>query len=576
MADNAAVNIRQRLDALKAALWSERSNYEAHWRDIADYLCPRRVRWFTGDRNRGDRRSQKIIDSTAVFALNTLRAGMHAGLTSPARPWFKLDVFDPDLAELQAVKEWLFTTTQRMQAVFEYSNIYQVLPIVYGDMGAFATAAMSEQRDPLTLCRFYAYPVGSYGLAMDERGLVSTFVREWQMTVRQIVSQYARRPESRRDIDWTRVSPAIKNLWDQGSYETPIDVIWAVLPNDDADPTRLGPRAMPFASYVYEVGASSGQMLETSGYESMPVYAPRWDITGEDTYGTNGPAMMALGDIKQLQLMQKVKAKAIQKQVDPPLKAAPELRTQKTSLLSADITYVRDPGANLMPLHEVAINLADLREDIAQTQYRIQRCFHEDLFLMMARADDRLGASRPTATEVRERHEEKLLALGPVLERTEDELLGPIIDRTFEMMDRAGMLPDPPQELSGVKLRVAFTSILAEAQKLVSVVAQDRFAGAVGPIISVAPETLDVVDTDQLTRDYARNLGVNPKVVRPPEDVEARRKQRQQAQAAADQAQQAAVLAKAARDASGAQINNDSMLDQIVRGVTPGPSVMPA
>ena len=41
-----------------------------------------------------------------------------------------------------------------------------------------------------------------------------------------------------------------------------------------------------------------------------------------------------------------------------------------------------------------------------------------------------------TAREIEERHEEKLLMLGPVLERLNDELLRPLIDRTFNIMVR--------------------------------------------------------------------------------------------------------------------------------------------
>jgi hypothetical protein len=46
---------------------------------------------------------------------------------------------------------------------------------------------------------------------------------------------------------------------------------------------------------------------------------PRWDITGEDTYGTDSPGMTALGDVKQLQLQQRQRRRRSQKAVDPPL-----------------------------------------------------------------------------------------------------------------------------------------------------------------------------------------------------------------------------------------------------------------
>ena len=64
---------------------------------------------------------------------------------------------------------------------------------------------------------------------------------------------------------------------------------------------------------------------------------------------------------------------------------------------------------------------------IRDKENRIQRAFYEDLFLMLANSDRR----QITAREIAERHEEKLLMLGPVLERIHGELLDPLIDVTF-------------------------------------------------------------------------------------------------------------------------------------------------
>jgi len=50
---------------------------------------------------------------------------------------------------------------------------------------------------------------------------------------------------------------------------------------------------------------------------------------------------------------------------------------------------------------------------------RIERSFYVDLFLMLANSDRR----QITAREIEERHEEKMLMLGPVLQRLNDELL---------------------------------------------------------------------------------------------------------------------------------------------------------
>ena len=47
----------------------------------------------------GDRRNSKIIDPTASLASSVLSSGMMSGITSPARPWFRLATPDPDLMD---------------------------------------------------------------------------------------------------------------------------------------------------------------------------------------------------------------------------------------------------------------------------------------------------------------------------------------------------------------------------------------------------------------------------------------------------------------------------------------------
>jgi hypothetical protein len=67
----------------------------AHWREIADYLIPRRYKWLItpNQANRGSPINQRIIDNTGTRALRILAAGMMAGMTSPGRPWLKLTIW---------------------------------------------------------------------------------------------------------------------------------------------------------------------------------------------------------------------------------------------------------------------------------------------------------------------------------------------------------------------------------------------------------------------------------------------------------------------------------------------------
>ena len=54
MADTRAPqSLRERVLQRKGALYSERTSWEAHWREINIYQMPRAGRFLTSDKNRG-------------------------------------------------------------------------------------------------------------------------------------------------------------------------------------------------------------------------------------------------------------------------------------------------------------------------------------------------------------------------------------------------------------------------------------------------------------------------------------------------------------------------------------------
>jgi hypothetical protein len=572
---------RSRYEMMRGAYWSERSSFDSHWQELSAFLQPRRSRFWPGDRNRGDKRNQNIIDSTGRFTIRTLASGMHAGLTSPARPWMKLTTPDPDLAKLENVKEWLSDTTQRILTVFAQGNLYNALPIVYGDIGLFGTAAMSILEDTRDLFRAYAYPIGSYALGLDDRGVVTTFIREYEMTVRSAVQSFGGKMGEAipigAPIQWSNFSTRVKNQWDRGNYEAAVQVAWIVIPNEQADERRFGAKYLPWSSCHWERGSSNnpatvddgGGFLRESGFRTFPILAPRWEVTSpEDSYGTACPGMDMLGDVKQLQIMQRRKGQAISKMIDPPVSGPSSLRTQDVSLLPGKITYVdvREGQQGLKSVHDVRIDLSHLTADIAQTQYRIQRAGYEDLFLMLANSDPARGMQPITAREVDERHEEKLLALGPVLERTNDELLDPLVDRVYAMMDAHGLISPPPPELHGVSLKVEYISILAQAQKLVGVVGQDRFLQSTLPLMQTDPTIRHKIRWFKVVDNYGDMLGVDPRIVVPDDEAQAAVNAEQQAHQAAADAINAKTMAQAAATAGAKPVAPDSPLDRVLGG----------
>jgi len=568
------------LNNLRSELDLERSSFISHWRDLSDYILPRRARFTITDVNKGDRRNSKINDNTATLAARTLRSGMLSGVTSPARPWFRLTTPDPGMAEFGKVKEWLYQSQLIMSNSFLKSNLYNTLPIVYGDMGTFATAPFSVQEVfNGNVLHTESYPIGSYMIAKNEFGKVDTFVREYRMTISNFVKKFVVKPDGK--MDWSNVSLTVRSLWDNSAYNQWVDVCHVIMPNDQYDPTKLESKFKKYASVYFEIGISGTgkgspyptdyddlKLLDEKGFDMFPILCPRWEVTGEDVYGTNCPGMEALGDIKALQLGEKKAYQAIDKMIDPPMVAGASMRNHATTVLPGGVTFVDDRGNGdlFKPAYQINFQINQMEAKQEQTRSRIRRAYYEDLFLMLAN-DDR---SNITAEEIRARKEERLLAVGPVLEQLNQDALDPLIDLAFEFHRRQGLLPPPPEELSGVNLKVEYISVMAQAQKLITIGSVERFTGYATSLMAARPETADKIDMDQMIDVYGDITSVPPSIIRTDDQVMAIRAQRQQAAQAQQQAEMAAQQAQTVKTLADAPTDGANALTDLIQQAQAG------
>jgi hypothetical protein len=532
----------QRHNALK----TDRTTWRSHWQDISKHLLPRNGRFFISDRNKtGASRYNKIYDNTGSRALRTLGAGMQAGATNPARPWFRLTTADPDLNDHYPVRAWLDDVVERMQRVFSRSNTYRALHSMYEELGAFGTAVTIILPDFKNVIHHYPVVCGEYCLQQDYQGKVIALYREFEKTVGEVVKEFG----------LENCSVAVKQQWAARHLESVVHILHVIEPRADQERDPSSPLAtdMPFKSCYLELGGDDNKLLAESGYKRFPVLAPRWAVAGGDIYG-HSPGMEALGDIRQLQQEQLRKGQAIDYMVRPPLQVPSSFRGRESELFPGGLNYV-DPGT-LLPhdqvtagggvraAFEVRLDLSQLLEDIVDVRGRINSSFYADLFLMLASMD----RTQMTATEIAERHEEKLLALGPVLERLHNELLQPLVDITFDTMADAGLLPEAPEELAGQELTIEFVSILAQAQRAVGTNAVDRFMGNVVALAGVKPDVLDKVNFDQWADSYSQMLGVDTDIIVDDADVAALRKARAEAEAAQAEVEMQREQAASAKD----------------------------
>jgi hypothetical protein len=536
-----AQTTRERHERRKRGLINIRTDHEDHWQELADFIAPNRYRP-DARVQKGQKNRQRIIDPTGGVALRTLQSGMQAGITSPSRPWFRLTTFNRELREVKAVKDWLFVVQTRMREVFAASNFYTTMHRGYGDLGLFGQAPMliNEDRDDYIRCMGTVH--GQFWMAADQRGVVSTLYRRMDLTVEQCVARWK-----------GSVSPLVRRFYDRSDYDELVTVWHAVEPRLDRDPTKIDARNMSWASNYWEDGDERlNAMLQESGFKTNPIVAPRWDLVAdEDHYGVS-PGMDALPEVKMLQTEQIRKGEGIDHQVRPAMLANSALRNKPHSRLPGTVTFVDDVANGMRPVREVVPQINYLMEDIRDVRDRINSVFFADLFLMINQME---GIQPRNEMEIAERKEERLIQLGPVLERMHTEALGPSIDRVFDLMMARKAFPPPPRELENEELKVDFISILAQAQRAIGVGAIERTVGFVGNLAAIDPEVVDKIDRDQIVDEYSDMVGMPANLIRSDDDVAAIRAERQRLKQAQQQAEMMATAAPALKDgAQAAQI----------------------
>lgn len=547
------------LKARHNALILDRQPWDADAKSLARHFMPRKSRFLEGDDQNSTHKygalRKDVLDGAGIRARRTATAGMHGGMTSPARPWFRLTLQDEDFAKHKTVRPWMDEVQRRMRNLFSRSNFYQMIHRLYDELITFGTAVMFEHEDDRTGVTFNTLTFGEYCIDVNENGQVDTVFRTQEMTARNIVRQFG----------YDKCSNAVKQAFDkEDTKQNRFQVVHAVLPRSDRDPARSDNKNMPFASYHYEKAANNG-FLRESGYTMFPGIGPRWDTTGQDVYG-GCPAMDSLGDVRMLQSVWATYLKQEHKRADPPVITPSNMLSP--NLLPGGINPVSmgpAVGQAVYAAYQVTPDAQGMLFIIQDVRASIREGMYNDLFKMLAMSN----IQGMTATEVAERHEEKLLQLGPVLERLHSEGFIPLIDRTFYLMIEQDMIPPWPKELDGMPLKVEFMSLLAQAQKMVATSTVDQFMGFVGTYGQAFPDMMDAPDADNVVDHYADFLGLDVKMIRPKEERDDRRKQRAIQQQQLEAAQMAAQNAQTVKTMSDTPTGGgeSTALDEIMKGI---------
>jgi len=511
-------------------LESQRANWDSHYQELADYMLPRKAD-IVRKRARGEKRMELIFDGTALQSVDLLASSLHGMLTSGATPWFHLTLKDDELGRDEEVQAWLEDTSSRMMRAITMSNFETEVHEMYVDLVVFGTGCMFVEMDKKSM-RFSTRHISEFYVAEDQYGIVDTVFRKYVLPARQAVQRFG--------IE--NVSTFIQKRFEKKPDEE-VTVLHCVMPRKERDPTKQDNKNMPFASMY--ICMETKMVMQESGFQEFPYVVPRFLKATGEVMGRS-PAMVALPDVKMLNLMSKTIIQAAQKLIDPPLLVPDDgfllpVRTQPGGLNffrsgTRDTITPLNTGANI----PIGLNMEEQRRSA------IRSAFYVDQLLTG-------GSPNMTATEVVQRQEERMRVIGPVLGRLMNEMLRPMIDRVFALMLRADMLAPPPEILQGLDVDVEYVSPLARAQKSSSLNSTMKALEILLPLAQALP-VADHINADGLVNHIMDSLGVPKKVVKPQSEVDAGREEQaaqQQAmmerQEASQDVQDVAQIAQASR-----------------------------
>lgn len=518
--------IRLRFDALE----SQRKTLDNTLQAIEKYVVPFRGEFFKplSSEHEVEWRRRLIFDSTAIQSCDLLASKIHSAITSPYIRWFELKYRDNALNKNNGALRWLQEVQDRIWYALSYESDFGVESSeIYTDLCSFGTSIMFEEElsekkwDGIA---FTAVPVRDSYFEYGADDKVLRYYRRLQYTRLQLEDKF---PDYEFDFDDK-----------DGDVDVKHTVVFCVYRRHrDTPEGRLKPEARPYGyKYILHHDAAT---LDEGGYYEMPVYVTRWKKVSGSAWGYS-QAFVCLSDVLQLNEVSMQTSEARAKEIDPPMKTTERGVIDDLDLTPGGLTMVTEMD-ELDRLLQPNPGLFQADQEKMDLKQSIERAFYVDKLQLKE-------SPVMTATEVVARMQQMMEQFAPTLGRLQTDLLDPLIENTYLILERNGRLPEMPEELKGTDFEVDYIGPIPMAQKNDLMQAITVFFGHVANFAQIKPDILDILDDEAMVREMANSGGVPARLLRDDKEVETIRQER----AVKEEAMQQVAFAQQAAEAMGA------------------------
>lgn len=557
-------------------LRTDRSEWEAAWQAVVDVTYPVSMSFQNygpttsasmSTQPNSVSKTSNIYDQTAMMALQRWGAALESMITPRASKWHNLNV--PKIGEAEgldtdAERKFLEGLRDHMFHL-RYSSgtgFAGAIQSIYRSLGAFGAGFLYvEDGFTLGMDKPIVYrPIHLAEMVIDQDafGRMDTAMRKFTLSARQALTLF-------KDKTPATVKAAAESPQDQDKR---FEFIQAVFPRTD----KWEGKARTVKNTKYQSGmifVEEEQVVYSSGYFEMPFIDFRLDRQPGEIYAES-PALIAFPEVKGINLMAKDTLRAVQ-QISSPAYAAADMKT-KGGRINLNANKINkgfiDPATGRILIQPIQ---SGGRPDIAMglmqdKREMIKEAFYVNLFQTLA------DAPNMTATQSLIRDREKGELLGPIGAQIQSSL-DRLIEREGDILSRAGIYKEDgplaaPPSLQGKKWAVEFASPLDRLRRAEEGVGTLRTMETMMQMAEYAPEVMDLIEPDEMTRGLAEINGMPSKFMRSTDKVEEIREGRNQAQGkqnALNEAEQAAgIAAKMGANPDAIGDNADALAGTVV------------
>jgi len=531
-----AKQIVKRYEKLKG----ERGTWETHWQEIAERVLPRYSDTFLSNNitTKGDKKTDKAIDSTAMLGLERFAAAMESMLTPRNSRWHRLQTTNPALNKDREV-DLFFEEANNVLFRHRYApqaNYASQQHETYMGLGAFGTGALFTDKHDQGGLRYHATNLSEVIFQLNYQGIVDTCYRKFRESARVM--------KQKMDAGRYKALPDAVHAAAEKEPDKEFEVIHCITPRAEVDPAKADFRGMKFASYY--VSVTDNMELSEGGFNSFPYAISRYVTAPGEVYGRS-PAMMALPSIKVLNEQKLTMLKQGHRVVDPVLLTHDDGVLDTFSLRPGAVNPGGVNAQGQRMVHELPTgNLAAGQELMDMERQVINDAFLVSLFQIL------VDTPAMTATEVLERAREKGALLSPTMGRQQSEMLGPMIERELDLLGEQNLLPPMPQALIEAEgeFDIVYDSPLTRSQRAEEAAGWTRTMQIAAEHASITGDMsgLDHFNMDVIIPELASINAVPASWMSSGDEVQGKRDaraQQQQTQQMIDAAPAAAGLMKA-------------------------------